>query len=354
MVLVRPNGALIRAPLPPKSIEIEWTAIQPQPSESASEPESASASTTEPAPESEPANQRANNTEPSSPTPSSTTSVVDLKLSRQYARQELERVPATTLDERLRATPTRPSLETDKQSRGRPTKDGGYVAENDHWKLRIYKDGRVEVTSRGDDRNGLYAFGFPLVPTKEARRGAKRRLDDCLDGLKFNSLNEQARKRALDICGAIVAAPVSAKVSFDSFCKRVDCFAPSRTQLIEEHQDKIDQINDIATREKMRVALKALRTKLDAIWNDPSKSIAERQVAIKALWDDCADDKLGHKAKRVIRTFVTDRATSLMIVRQRTGSTASAEDPPTQSSMTTRRWPRHTRGSCAQDGEDIG
>ena len=93
-------------------------------------------------------------------------------------------------------SPNRDARDPHRTQKSHAVRGGGYFAQNEYWNLRIGKNGEV-------------------------------RLDERRGSVKIES-------------GQMVAR-------FDSYCRRVDCRAPARNRLIEEHQEIINEANDIAS-----------------------------------------------------------------------------------------------------------
>ena len=192
----------------------------------------------------------------SSPGQKSGSGELNLKLSSEFLHKNFGNVERKGPEIFPIENPNRDTRDPYRTQKSHAVRGGGYFAQNEYWNLRIGKNGAV-------------------------------RLDERRDSVKIESGQMMAR--------------------FDSYCRRVDCRAPARNRLIEEHQEIINETKDIARRRNMKAALGALRVKMVSTWDNPSLSMQEKEKALHDLWLACAEDAMGRRAKRAIETFVAER-----------------------------------------------
>ncbi len=83
-----------------------------------------------------------------------------------------------------------------------------------------------------------------------------------------------------------------------------DPYSYERNWFLDQTQALRDRLADRAAVLARGAALARLPKRLRAIWSDPSRSAHARRTAIFALWDDCADDEVGARARHIVERFI--------------------------------------------------
>ena len=87
----------------------------------------------------------------------------------------------------------------------------------------------------------------------------------------------------------------------------MDPYQHERQWFLESTTDVRDSLAAAAATRYLRESLAALSRHLHAIWSDTATAAPERRRRIFALWNDCADDELGRRARGLVEGFIHER-----------------------------------------------
>jgi len=141
--------------------------------------------------------------------------------------------------------------------------DGSYRYESLQFDALIHPDGRVEFSDQS------VQFPYALVPLM-----------------------------VFDLTDAIMRA------------NGEDPYQHERAWFMRETRELRGQLADRADAADARRGMRELRQRLTRIWEDEALSAQVRRRRIFDLWDDCADDELGARARTAVIRFIRERLPS--------------------------------------------
>ncbi|MDH5493149.1 MAG: hypothetical protein OEY14_14435, partial [Myxococcales bacterium] len=145
----------------------------------------------------------------------------------------------------------------------RSTGDGGYSYRGEGWFwARIRPDGSVQMPD------------FP-APSAETSEGSA--------GIRFAGLTDRWMQ-----------------------ANGVDPYGAERRWFLEQTRGIRERLEDRHRARLVHRALRRLRGRLEALWNEPAAPGVLRS-RIAALWSECADDEAGRRARELIEAFVRER-----------------------------------------------
>lgn len=197
----------------------------------------------------------------------------------------------------------------------KPQPSGGYSYQGKQIRAEIFPDGSVLLFDPPHVRAklmGLPVERLPLIfsdPRALFRQMLKEQKKVMQTHMRPGGLplNDDAKKVATAL--ALIAQGVNVSVTFDltesamrlvgedPYRRAKQCFLQETSALRTELAQKAQQKNE-------KPALQGLQNRLCEIWANPKKTEAQKRQQIFAIWDDCADTDLGHKARALIIAFI--------------------------------------------------